>query len=141
EPAPQMRLAVVDLQGLSLEARAAAVKRLASAEAARAFDLRRGPVLRWGLLKLAANEQVLLLTLHHIASDGWSTAVLVRELVQLYEWYRRGAASQMPDLEIQYGDYAVWQRAMLEGGALEAQMQYWREELGGEVAGLELRVD
>ncbi len=138
-------LPVVDLSALSGEpggARETAVRRLALEEAARDFDLARGRPLRATLARLQANsanpadaadgpEHVLLLTLHHIAADGGSVGIFVRELGALYEAFRAGRPSPLPELPIQYGDFAVWQRSWLSGAALAAQTAYWRQALGG----------
>jgi hypothetical protein len=132
---------VIELQHLEASEREAAVRSLAEAEAGEPFELSRGPLLRVKLLKLEAEEHVLLLTMHHIISDGWSMGVLIRELTQLYEAYSRGAESPLSELPIQYADFAVWQRAWLQGEVLEGQLQYWREQLAGAPAVLELPTD
>jgi amino acid adenylation domain-containing protein len=137
----ELELPTVDLREMSPVESEAETRRLAREEAGRAFDLNRGPVLRARLLKLAGGEHALLLTIHHIASDGWSTAVLVRELAKLYESFINGEASGLKELEIQYADYAAWQRQMLEGEALQEQLRYWREHLGGDSEPLELPLD
>src|SRR5579859_1189525 len=100
-------------------------------EAERLFDLARGPLLRALLLRLGEQRHVLLLTMHHIVSDGWSMGVLVRELSALYEAYCEGAESPLEELEIQYADFAAWQRSWLEGEELERQLGYWRRTLEG----------
>src|ERR1044072_5448557 len=107
------------------------VKQLAAEEAARPFDLAHGPLWRVTLLRLSDEENVLLLTMHHIVTDGWSIGVLIRELTMLYEAYSRGQASPLAELPIQYADYAEWQREWLQGAVLEEQMNYWREQLAG----------
>jgi amino acid adenylation domain-containing protein len=114
-------LPLVDLGGL----REAEAVRLANAEATRAFDLSQGPPLRATLLRLRRDEHLLLLTLHHIASDGWSLGVLTGDLGRLY------AGEALPELPVQYADYAVWQRQWLRGNALEIQLAYWRRQLAG----------
>jgi acyl carrier protein len=129
-------LPVIDLSvlsGGSGEAREAAVLRLAREEAGRPFDLTSGRLVRVALLRLAnpGSEHVILLTLHHIAADGWSMGVLVSELAALYGAFRTGRPSPLPELPIQYADFAFWQRAWLSGLALEAQMAYWRRALAG----------
>ncbi|MBN8471529.1 non-ribosomal peptide synthase/polyketide synthase [Corallococcus exiguus] len=116
-------------------------RRLASAEAVRPFDLTRGPLLRVQLLRLAPTEHVLLLTMHHIVSDGWSMGVLVRELVTFYEAFREGRSPSVAPLAVQYADYAVWQRTWLQGEVLEAQLGYWKQQLSGAPALLELPTD
>src|SRR5262249_4410958 len=107
-------------------------------EAALAFDLSTGPLLRARLLRLAAEEHVLLVTLHHIISDGWSTGVLVREVGALYEAFAQGLPSPLAELPVQYADYAVSQREWLQGEVLEEQLRYWREQLSGAPAVLAL---
>ncbi|MGX9744826.1 non-ribosomal peptide synthase/polyketide synthase [Ralstonia pseudosolanacearum] len=103
----------------------------AEAEARTPFDLEQGPLIRGRLVKLGEQEHVLLITMHHIVSDGWSQGVLARELGTLYEAYRAGNADPLPALPIQYADYAVWQRRWLEGGELQRQGTYWEQALAG----------
>src|SRR5215467_4306380 len=100
-------------------------------EARRSFDLERGPLLRARLLVEGAGRWVLLLTLHHIVADGWSMGVLLGELGELYGSRREGREAELRQLEVQYADYAVWQREWLEGGELERQLEYWRGRLEG----------
>ncbi|NBF06090.1 amino acid adenylation domain-containing protein [Pseudomonas sp. Fl5BN2] len=101
------------------------------AEAAQAFDLEQGPVIRGRLLRLADDHHVLLLTLHHIVADGWSMGVLTRELVALYEAFSQGRADPLPPLAVQYSDFALWQRRWLSGEVLQQQGDYWRQALAG----------
>ncbi|HEX7242889.1 MAG TPA: condensation domain-containing protein, partial [Longimicrobiaceae bacterium] len=136
-PAP-VSIEVADLATLPEEEREETVRREVRAEASRPFDLARGPLLRARLLRTGADEAVALFTLHHIVSDGWSTGVLVREISALYDAFSRGEPSPLPDLPVQYADYAVWQRRTLSGEALEAQLAYWRERLRGAPSLLEL---
>ncbi|HEV7514904.1 MAG TPA: condensation domain-containing protein, partial [Thermoanaerobaculia bacterium] len=127
-------LAVVDLSVLSGGpggAREAAIRRLAGEEAGRPFDLAQGQPLRVALLRQSGSLHVLLLTVHHIAADGWSMEVLVRELPALYGAFCAGRRSPLPELPLQYADFAVWQRAWLSGATLEAQTAYWRQALAG----------
>ncbi|RDS87023.1 non-ribosomal peptide synthetase, partial [Pseudomonas fluorescens] len=105
------------------------------------FDLRQGPLMRVSLLRLAEDEHVLVLVQHHIISDGWSMQVMVDELVQLYAAYSQGQPLQLPDLPIQYVDYALWQRSWMEAGEKARQLDYWRGQLGGEQPVLELPFD
>ena len=106
----EFNVALEDLSGLEREAAERAVQELARVEAQRGFDLRTGPLLRAKLLQLSTSEHVLLLTMHHIVSDGWSLGVLVKEIGTLYQAYARGESSPLPELAVQYADYAVWQR-------------------------------
>jgi|GEM_PF-192527 len=139
-PAP-FALPVADLAAFPAEARDREVLRLAEAENLRGFDLARGPLLRAQLLRLDDREWVLLLTVHHVVYDGWSGGVLFRELSVLYDAFRKGAGSPLPELPVQYGDYAAWQRAWLTGEALERQLAWWRGRLAGAPPLLELPTD
>jgi amino acid adenylation domain-containing protein len=132
---------VHDLTPLDGEAREAEVLRRVRDDAAEPFDLATGPLLRAALLRLAAGEHVLLLNLHHVVSDGWSMGVLFRELAALYGAYREGRPSPLPELAVQYADYAVWQRELLRGPVLERQLAWWTARLAGAPALLELPVD
>ncbi|MBV9678252.1 MAG: non-ribosomal peptide synthetase, partial [Acidobacteriaceae bacterium] len=132
------------LREYDLRSHAAAAQALGGlvAEEARVpFDLAKGPLIRGRLIQLAEEEHVLLLTMHHIVSDGWSMGVLVRELGALYSAFRRGEMDPLPALSIQYADYAVWQRRWLTGERLEAQSEYWRRTLAGAPTVLELPRD
>ncbi|TXD86388.1 non-ribosomal peptide synthetase, partial [Ralstonia pseudosolanacearum] len=113
----------------------------AEAEARAPFDLEQGPLIRGRLVKLGEQEHVLLITMHHIVSDGWSQGVLARELGALYEAYRSGGEDPLPALPIQYADYAVWQRRWLEGGELQRQGTYWEQALAGAPTLLSLPTD
>ena len=88
-----------------------------------------GPLMRAKLVKLGAEEHIVLLTLHHIVADAWSVGILIREFAALYEGFRNGKEISLPQLPIQYVDYAVWQREHLKGDAQERQLRYWREQL------------
>jgi len=117
------------------------VLRLARAEADRPFDLTRPPLLRVTLLRRGRQEQVVLFTMHHIVCDGWSIAVLMKELMRLYDVYSRGAPSPLPELEIQYSDYAEWQRQWLQGEVLDEKLTDWERQFGDDPPLLELPVD
>jgi amino acid adenylation domain-containing protein len=129
---------LVDLQGLSKSEQEAEVKRLAIAESQKPFDLTSDPLLRITLLQLNQTEHVLLLTMHHIISDGWSLDVFVRELATLYGSFLTGKSSPLPPLPIQYPDFASWQRQWLQGKVLQEQLAYWQQQLQGELPVLEL---
>jgi hypothetical protein len=105
------------------------------------FDLQHGPLFRASLLHIREAEHVLVLTLHHIVSDGWSIGVLTRELSALYSAYCAGEASPLEPLPLQYADYALWQRSWLQGSVLEDQLGYWKSRLSGAPALLELPTD
>jgi hypothetical protein len=139
-PAGSWSLAIRDLSGLGAAEREREVLRLATAEAARPFDLERGPLFRAELLRLSEREHVLLFCIHHIAADGWSFRVFTRELAELYAAFRAGRPSPLAPLPLQFGDYAAWQRALLEGPELERLLGFWRSYLAG-VAALELPAD
>lgn len=131
DPTSTVRLPVVDLRDITDNLRETEAKRVGVAEANEPFDLTRGPLLRVKLLHLAENDHVVLLTMHHIASDGWSVQILVHEISSLYESVSQGTPSALPALPLQYADFAVWQRQWLQGDVLEAQLGYWREQLAG----------
>ncbi|MEP7340411.1 MAG: amino acid adenylation domain-containing protein, partial [Acidobacteriota bacterium] len=140
-PALNIPLPVIDLGGLPQAEREVEARRLITNEAMRRFDLSRGPLLNALLLKLDAEEHIIVLTLHHIVADGWSLEVLLDEVATLYEGFQNETAPALPELPIQYADYAVWERERLQGEALERQFAYWRARLAGAPAGLELLTD
>ncbi|MEO6191373.1 MAG: amino acid adenylation domain-containing protein, partial [Thermoanaerobaculia bacterium] len=140
QPAAPWALPAVDLAGLPAAAREREAAWLAG-QAARPFDLARGPLLRTTLLRLGKREHGLLLDLHHIVSDGWSAGVLVREIGALYAAALEGRRSPLPELPIQYADFALWQRRWLAGEALDRHVDYWRQRLRGLPAEIELPAD
>ena len=129
-----------DLRHLPAEEREREAERRAGEESRQPFDLSHGPLLRLRLLQLAADEHVLLVTMHHIVSDGWSIGLLIREVSVLYDSYCAGTESPLQELEIQYADFSVWQRQWLSGAVLESQLDYWREQLRG-LSNLQLPTD
>ncbi|HSS47862.1 MAG TPA: amino acid adenylation domain-containing protein, partial [Thermoanaerobaculia bacterium] len=139
EPPAALPLPYVDLSGLAAPEEAA--RGLAEQEARRPFDLRRGPLLRAALLRLAADDHLLVLNLHHIVFDGGSEPVFLRELGVLYAAFAAALPSPLAELAIQYADYAVWQRAGLAQGALAPQLAYWRGQLAGASPGVALATD
>ncbi|HEX2079501.1 MAG TPA: condensation domain-containing protein, partial [Longimicrobium sp.] len=134
-------LPVEDLSALDAVAAQAMVRRRAREDAARPFDLAEGPLVRAALLRVADEEHVLLLCIHHIVSDGWSSGVLLRELGALYAAYRDGGDSPLAELPVQYADFAVWQREQLQGEVLDRQIGYWKDRLLDAPALLELPTD
>src|SRR5215212_4151093 len=140
-PSLNLKLAVVDLQQSPDNERHNMVHRLALEEATRPFDLATVPLLRASLLQLGEQEHVLLLTMHHIVSDGWSISVLVREIATLYEALSLGRPSPLSSLPIQYADYALWQRDQQQTEALQDQLAYWKRQLADMPAALELPAD
>jgi amino acid adenylation domain-containing protein len=129
--AVEPQLPLVDLSGLPGEVREERVRELAREHARRPFDLRRGPLLRLVLWRLLEREHVLGITLHHIVADGWSLGVLLHEVAALLPAFARGLPSPLPELPVQYSDFAVWQRTWLSGKVLEAQLEFWRTRLAG----------
>jgi amino acid adenylation domain-containing protein len=141
DEAPEFTLALLDLSTLAEAEREGEARRVATEEAQRPFDLSAGPLLRASVVRLTEQEHVLLCTMHHIISDGWSMGVLIRELTTLYAAYISGQESPLPELGIQYADFAHWQREWLQGEVLERQLGYWKEQLAGAPAVLELPID
>jgi aryl carrier-like protein len=139
--APEVGFALTheDLSGHA--APEAELERLAAEEAGAPFDLEHGPLIRGRLVRLADDDHVLLVTMHHIVSDGWSMGVLVNELSALYAACSQGQPDPLPALPIQYADYAVWQRRWITGEVLQRQLDFWRAHLSGAPALLELPTD
>ncbi|MGG7637555.1 non-ribosomal peptide synthase/polyketide synthase, partial [Pseudomonas sp. ES1] len=141
----QTRQRIAAQQPLTLErselANEQALQAAIDEEVGRRFDLEAGPLLRVRLLRLAADDQVLIITQHHIVSDGWSMQVMVDELIQLYQALSQGQAPALPALPVQYADYAAWQRQWMDAGERERQLSYWVAQLGGEQPVLELPTD
>ncbi len=124
-------LTVEDLRGLTAEARVSGAQRITEEEASRPYDLARGPLFRARLLRLDPEEHVLLIGMHHIVADGWSLDVFSRELTAIYDAYVLHQPSPLPDLPLQYSDFAIWQREWLSGPVLDKYLRYWREKLAG----------
>jgi len=139
-PALDLPLTVIDLREWPAETRQAETERLASEEARRPFDLARGPLMRASLIRLAGNDNAVLMTMHHIVTDGWSLGIAARELGALYDAFRGGKPSPLPELPIQYADFACWQRQWLQGKVFEKLLGYWKRQLSG-VTPLELPTD
>ncbi|HEX4497401.1 MAG TPA: amino acid adenylation domain-containing protein, partial [Thermoanaerobaculia bacterium] len=133
--------ATADLRSLPAQDRRAEAWGRATQESRRPFHLSRGPLLRTLLLRLADEEHLVVLTLHHVVSDGWSMGILVREIAALYPAFAAGVPALLPELPLQYADFSVWQRAWLNGGALDTQLAFWRERLAGAPLTLELPTD
>jgi aspartate racemase len=140
-PPEAFKIPVVDLQTLAESARQSEVARLALLDATQPFDLGQAPLMRATLLKLTTEEQVLLFNVHHIAFDGWSVGVFVRELSILYRAFLNGEPSPLPELPIQYVDFATWQQQWMQGEVLQAQLSYWKTRLSGSLPVLELPSD
>ncbi len=139
-PVMEFRIDVDDLSGLSgLES--VEIERRIHAETQRSFSLATGPLLRVRLMRVAEENHLVVFVVHHIAADGWSMGVIVREVAALYEAYARGAESPLPELAIQYADFAHWQRSWLRDEVLASQLDYWRKELADAPTVLELPGD
>ena len=128
-PPAVFQLPIVDLSQLGVEDQPREASRLAQEETLRRFDLARGPLVRPVLLRLSADEHLIICTLHHIISDGESCEVIVAEMSQLYSGFTQGQQSGLPELSVQYVDYAAWQRQWLTGEVLEDRLSYWRRQL------------
>jgi amino acid adenylation domain-containing protein len=138
---PGFALPFVDLAALPSASREAELARLAEEEARRPFDLRRAPLLRAGVVRLAEDDHAALVTVHHIVSDGWSMGVLVREVAAIYRALWEGTPSPLPELPVQYADFAVWQRGWLAGEALDAELEHWKAALAGAATVLDVPAD
>ncbi len=140
-PEVRMALPVIDLSGLPEEVRERELDRRLYAEVNTGFDLAAGPLLRATVVRLRPADHAVLFTVHHIVSDGWSMGILTHELGALYQAFAAGAPSPLPELPIQYPDFAAWQRLRLEGEVLEEQLSYWRRQLAGMPPRLDLPAD
>jgi amino acid adenylation domain-containing protein len=140
-PARQQLLPLIDLRAMPQAQREALARQLTYQEIHQPFNLIDGPLLRTTLLRLSDTEHWLLITCHHIVSDGWSSGILFNELSALYNAFLRGEPSPLPLLPIQYADYAIWQRQWLEGAELQRQISYWKQHLLGSPTVLELPTD
>jgi amino acid adenylation domain-containing protein/non-ribosomal peptide synthase protein (TIGR01720 family) len=141
--APNLHLPLeqIDLSGSPAAEQKDEMQRLVADYAQRPFELDKGPLLRVYLVRLAPERHIFLLVMHHIVADGWSMNVLIRELAILYQDFVLKRPSSLPDLPIQYVDYAQWQRQWLQGEALQEQLDYWKKQLGGAPTLLELPTD
>src|SRR5713226_961607 len=137
----EFELSEIDLVHLSTDVREAELQRLLKDSVRAPFDLAHGPLVRATLFRLDADEHVLLLSMHHIVADDWSMGIFSRELEQLYAGFANGHAPQLPELPIQYADFARWQHAWSQNGTLEKQLQYWKQQLAGAPPLLELPTD
>ncbi|HEX7330143.1 MAG TPA: amino acid adenylation domain-containing protein [Pyrinomonadaceae bacterium] len=140
EPQP-FSLPIVDLSALPADQREATAQQLAMNEANTPFNLSEGPLMRVTFVKLDGDEYLALFTMHHIATDGWSMSLLTREVAALYEAFAAGAASPLPELHVQYADFAQWQRNWLRGEVLDAHLDFWKQQLDGAPPLLQLPTD
>ncbi|QSJ14564.1 condensation protein [Nostoc sp. UHCC 0702] len=135
------KLKLLNLQELSPSQKQTEVLRVADEEAKFTFDLTKDSLLRVTLVQLEETEYALFVSMHHIIADGWSIGVLIREITTLYQAFSCGYSSPLPELQIQYADFAIWQRRWLEGKELDAQLRYWQQELGSSIIELNLPFD
>jgi amino acid adenylation domain-containing protein len=140
-PSLTVSLPIINLQNFSEIERQAEIQRLERANAQQPFDLKQASLLRLTLLQLSATEHILLVTMHHIISDAWSGGVFIREVSALYEAFSTGKPSPLPELPIQYADYAIWQQHWLQGEVLATQLEYWKKQLEGAKTLLQLPTD
>ncbi|MBX3328844.1 MAG: amino acid adenylation domain-containing protein [Nitrospira sp.] len=136
-----VEIPIVDLRNIAEEKRTVELTKQSEAEAQRIFNLTNGPLVRARVWRVGEEEYVLLMTLHHIVSDGWAMDILIRELVTYYQAGFSGQPAALAPLPIQYADYSVWQRDWMQGAVLEAQLAYWKDRLGDAPAALELPTD
>jgi thioesterase domain-containing protein/non-ribosomal peptide synthetase component F len=130
-PSLALHLVETDLRSLPASARDIEMEQLCANEAREPFDLRSGPLLRIGLLRMEDTYYVFTLTLHHIICDGWSIGIIMEELQQIYTAFAQGRKSDLPELDIQYPDFVVWQKDHIKSDAIESQLSYWRRKLAG----------
>lgn len=140
-PCQNLTIKLIDLSALPREECEVEAQKLAIQEVGQPFDLTSGLLVRSTLLRISEAEHILVFAMHHIVSDGWSIDVLVREVATLYDCYCNGKPSPLPELTIQYADYAIWQRQHLQGEVLEHQLDYWKQQLGSNLTVLELPTD
>jgi amino acid adenylation domain-containing protein len=140
-PTESVPLQVLDWRTVTESKQLVAIQQFAENESEQSFDLTNGPLLRVILIRLAEESQALLVTMHHIISDGWSVGIFSQELSSLYSAFSIGTACSLPELSIQYADFAHWQRQWLSGEVLETQLAYWQQQLAGSPPLLELPTD
>jgi amino acid adenylation domain-containing protein len=132
---------LIDLEDLSAKERAREAGRLIEEETRRPFDLSKGPLLRAVLFRIGADNHVMLLTMHHIVSDGWSAGILARELSEFYRAFAANEEALLPELPVQYADFAVWQRERFANRELDSQLDYWKQQLADAPPVLNLPTD
>lgn len=140
-PPIDLTLPCYDLQGLSDLEQTVRIQQIANSQASQPFDLAVGPLVQFTLLQLSSQEYVLLLKMHHIIYDGWSLNIFFAELSLAYAAFTQGLPNPLPELPIQYADFAVWQRQWLTGEVRERQLAYWQQQLAGVPLVLELPAD
>ena len=137
----RVALPLIDLSHMAVDEREAKAKTLVLEDARRPFDLAEGPLLRCSLVRLAHDEHILVVVMHHIVTDGWSLGIFLKELGVLYNSFTDGQASPLAELKTQYADYAQWQRGWLRGDVLEEHLTYWKRQLDGAPSLLEMPTD
>ncbi|HEY6802575.1 MAG TPA: condensation domain-containing protein [Pyrinomonadaceae bacterium] len=140
-PAPEFSLPLIDFSELSEIDRETAARDLVAAEVSRPFDLAHGPIIRASLIRIADEDHMIVIVIHHIAFDAWSSGLLIREIATLYEAFSKGENSPLSEPPIQYADYAAWQRESLSDAVMDAQLSYWTRQLNGAPPVLELPLD
>ncbi|MDY6900225.1 MAG: condensation domain-containing protein, partial [Cyanobacteriota bacterium] len=140
-PNTTLSLPIVELSHLNSENKEIEVQKIAIEQAQQKFDLSQAPLLKAKLVRLHEQEHILLLTMHHIAFDGWSMGVLLKDLAAIYEAFLTGKTSSLPELPIQYADFAIWQKQQQQTQKLESQLKFWKKQLGGKLPVLELPTD
>ena len=140
-PPSTLTLSVIDWQGLSTQEQTAQIEEIAIAEASKPFDLAVGPLVQFTLIQPGKQEYILMLRIHHIIFDGWSSNIFVRELSQLYEAFTQGLSYPLAELPIQYADFALWQRQWLQGNVLQTKLTYWQQKLANVPSLLSLPTD
>jgi amino acid adenylation domain-containing protein/thioester reductase-like protein len=140
-PELSIKLEMIDIRKIATNKQKQQVDILADEEARKLFDLTKGQMLRAKLIQLAEHENVLLITMHHIASDGWSMGIFVKEIASLYSTFFYNKSHTLPELPIQYADFAVWQREHLTESIIEKQLTYWRSRLSGDIPPLKLNAN
>ena len=140
-PSLRIKISMLDLTSISEADRPAALQRLITKYSQTPFDLSAGPMIRATLFKLSDTEHRLLMSLHHIVTDRWSFSLLWRELIMLYDAFSKGHPSPLPELPVQFPDFALWERQWLEGEVLEKRLSYWKKQLAGASFVLDLPTD
>jgi amino acid adenylation domain-containing protein len=139
-PPARLSIATVNLENIS-EANREVVEKLVVGALGRPFDLENGPLVRLAVVRHSDQDHTILCTLHHIISDGWSRGILIKEVSSLYEAFGSGEPSPLPELKVQYADFAIWQRQQLQGETLERELEFWKEQLSGAPQLLNLPTD
>jgi hypothetical protein len=139
--AQALPLPLIDISHVKAEEQDAEVQRILNEVQENPFDLAKGPLVRVHVVRLGDEDHAVLVVMHHIVSDGWSMAIFMQEMLTLYQAFSQGRGSPLPELPIQYADYAQWQREWLSGEVLEEKLSYWREQLEGAPAVLDLPTD